>query len=157
MFFGRGKNKIQNPYTLPDMYKEYIKDKEGPYALSYKEFVDISNSFYKGIADYILGGGIYKMPYRLGEISVVKFKPTLGYQGASTINWVKTNETGKAVIETNDHSNYNKFRFYWSRKNNSKVKNVKRYGLQFTRALKRRLAAIIKSGEYNFFELKHSY
>ena len=152
MFFGRGKNKVQNVYTFRDMYKEYIKDKEGPYKISHADFMDICSEFYKGIADYILKGGWFKMPFRLGDLSVIKKPQTKLSKIATPINWVETNKLGKQVLETNDHSDHMVFRFRWS-KDSGRVVNISKYQLIFTRANKRALAAIIKSGEYDYFEL----
>jgi len=152
MYFGRGKNKHQKPYVFKHMYKEYIKDKEGPYAISYSDFVDICNEFYKGIAEYILDGGLYKLPYRLGDMSVIKKKPRLMDTIATPINWVETNKLGKQVLESNDHSDYFRFRFKWTKMGVAQVKHIKMYQVIFTRANKRKLAKIIKSGEYDFFE-----
>ena len=151
MYFGRGKNKIQDPYTFPDMYKEYIKDKEGPYAVSYTDFVDICSEFYKGISEYILDGGLYRMPYKLGTLAVVKKVNIKFSTKASPINWVETVKLGRRVFETNDHSNHYRFGFKWAKTNF--VSNITKYQLIFTRANKRKLASIIKEGDYNdFFE-----
>ena len=74
-FFGRGKNRAKNPYTFKDMYKEYIKDKEegSPYRVDYNTFVELCSEFYKGISEHILNGGIYFMPYRMGNISCLLY------------------------------------------------------------------------------------
>jgi len=154
MFFGRGKNKIQHPYTLKDMYNEYIVDKEGPYAVSYSDFVDICNEFYKGVSEYVLQGGLYKLPYNLGSLSVIKIKYNKDGSIPTSINWVETAKLGKRVIETNDHSNYSKFRFRWD-KTTSHLVNITKYQIIFTRANKRKLAAIIKSGEYEYFDVEN--
>ena len=152
MFFGRGKNKVPSAYTFKDMYKEYIKDKEGPYAIPYSDFVDICEEFYKGISEYILDGGMYILPYKLGTLSVIKKKPAKMSKIATPVNWVETNKLGKQVLETNDHSNYYRFQFKWTKLQASYVKNINMYQLIFTRANKRKLASIIKSGEYSYFE-----
>jgi len=150
MFFGRGKNKVPTTYTFRDMYKEYIKDKEGPYAISYKDFVDICSEFYREVAAHILDGGLYIMPYKLGTLSVIKRPPAKLAKIATPVNWVETNKLGKQVLETNDHSNYYRFGFKWTKTNY--VSNIRKYQVIFTRANKRKLASIIKSGEYDYFE-----
>ena len=155
MFFSRGPNKVKNPYVLKDMYREYIKDKEkgSPYDISYNTFVDICEQFYKGVAEHVLNGGIYMLPYRMGNISIVRVTPKKLDKRTLPIDWQKTVELGKQVFQLNDHSNYDKFRFHWSKKN-CNVKNKSGYRLVFTRDNKRELARIIKSGEYEYFSLK---
>jgi len=154
MFYSRGKNKVQNPYTLKDMYKEYIKDKEenSPYNVSYKVFVDICTEFYKEISDHVLKGGIYFMPYRMGNISVTKRKPAKMTKFALSPDWENTQKYGKLIPHTNDHTDYYKFRFHWS-KNDCYVKNKGKYRMVFTRKNKRELAKTIRTGDYEYFEL----
>lgn len=154
MYFGRGPNKIQKPYTFPDMYAKYIEDKdpESPYHIPYSDFVDICSEFYKGISEYILEGGLYKMPYKLGTISVVKKRPkTISWRSIS-LDWKSSVETGKQVLHTNDHSNYYKFRFHWC-KLKASFHNKSGYRMIVTRETKRKLAQIIKSGDYNYFDV----
>lgn len=154
MFYSRGKNKIKNPYTLKDMYKEYLQDKEegSPYRIDYKTFVYICTEFYKGVSNHILNGGIYFMPYRLGNISIVKKKPAKMDRFTLSPDWANTQKFGKLIPHTNDHSDYYKFRFHWS-KTDCHVKNRSKYRMVFTRANKRGLAKIIKSGDYEYFEI----
>ena len=154
MYYSRGKNKIQNPYTLKDMYEEYIKDKEefSPYRIDYNTFVYICTEFYKGISKHILDGGIYFMPYRLGNVSVIRKRPAKMTKFALSPDWANTQKFGKLIPHTNDHSDYYKFRFHWS-KTDCYVKNKGKYRMVFTRANKRELAKRIKSGDYEYFEL----
>ena len=80
MFFSRGKNTIQNPYTFQDMYYDYISDidKNSPYYVTYAEYVDICSIFYKEISQAIIEEGIkFKLPYSLGEVYVIKKKKLL--------------------------------------------------------------------------------
>jgi len=74
-FFGRGKNKIQNPVTLKEMYLDYIKDKEGEYKVTLREYIDIASDYYQSIVEYILyRAGEVKLPYGLGSMSIKKKK-----------------------------------------------------------------------------------
>lgn len=150
MFFSRGKNRYQNPYTFKDMYPEYMKGKEGPYKVSYSDFIDILEEYYKRLSEYILEGGYVKFPYKLGNVRVAA-KPT-NFRTAKTAptNWIETVKQGKKVIETNDHTNYTSYFFYWSKPHKGFVPNLSKYRLIFTRAIKRELAARIKSGEYQY-------
>ena len=153
-FFGRGKNKVQSPYTFQDMYIEYLKDvdENSPYFIPYCKFVEICSHYYKGMMDYVFEGGIFIMPFSLGSISIFKKKPKKLIAGHLQIDWENSVKCGKRVYHLNDHSNYYKFRFYWS-KQNTRLANKGMYSMVFTRENKRRLASEIKSGNTNYFEL----
>ena len=154
MYHGRGKNRIQKPYVLKDIYKEYIQGVEegSPYDIPYNLFVKLYEEFYKEVMDYIFEGGLYTFPHRMGDLSILGKRPKELNKKTMSINWEATNKLGKIVRHTNDHSNYMKYVFHWSKKL-CYVKNKSQYRLVLTRDNKRRLASVIKSGEYNFFTL----
>jgi hypothetical protein len=154
MFHGRGPNKAVNPYVLRDMYESYIQDKEkeSPYHIPYSLYVELCTEFYKGIAEYIKNGGLYIMPYRMGDISVVKIRPKKLDLTSMSLDWKATSELGKQVFHTNDHTNYHKFRFHWKKKD-AYFSNKGKYRLVFTRDNKRDLARLIKTGDVTYFEL----
>ena len=154
MYFSRGKNKYQNPYTFKDMYKQYIKDKEGPYKVEYSTFIEIIEDYFKSISEYILEGGELKLPYKLGYLKVAGKPTNFKSKKHMPINWVETNKLGKQVIETNDHSNYIRYKFVWTKVHKGFVPNISKYQLILSRANKRELAARIKSGEYEYIHLK---
>lgn len=151
MFFSRGPNKIKKPYTMPDFYKSYIEEVvEGSgYDVSYNTFRDICEDYYKGIVDHLFEGGFYNLPYNTGEISIKGKRVKKMTSKTMPVDWEQTNKLGKKVFHINDHSNYYKFRFAWS-KLYRHFKNKSNYRLVFTRENKRRLAKIIKSGDYNY-------
>lgn len=152
-FFGRGKNKIQSPYVMKDFYEAYKKevDEGSPYDIDYSTFRDLVEAFYKEIADYILEGGLYILPYNLGEVSVTGKRPKKLDKESLPIDWEETIKHGKQIRHLNEHSNYYKFRFRWSKKYRH-FKNKTQYRLVFTRDNKRKLAKKIKSGDYNYFD-----
>lgn len=153
-FFGRGKNKVQNPYTLKDTYVFYVNETEGnaAYETSYKEYVEIVSLFYKEMMDHVLlKAGKFYMPYGLGEVSVVKTKLKLENIDHKQLNWKITNEVGKRVYYLNEHSRGYKYFFQWD-KVKSRIKKLYLYRFQLTRGNKRRLAELIKSGEYDYYE-----
>lgn len=154
MFHGRGKNRAKNPYTFKEIYLEYLKDKEegSPYIVDYTTFVYICSEYYKSISAHILKGGMFFMPFRMGNVSVVKKKPKKMDKYSLSPDWKNTVEYNKLVLHTNDHTNYYKFRFHWS-KTDCYVKNKGRYRMVFTRKNKRELAKNIKLNEYEYFEL----
>lgn len=153
MYFGRGKNKAQDPYTFKDMYTEYIGEieKGSPYDISYQVFVEICSEFYKDLAEYVKEGGYYKLPYKMGNLSVTKKRPKKMNFESMTLNWKETARLGKQVFETNDHTGYYKYQFHWGKKDGI-FNNKTKYRMVFTRFNKRSLAKMIKSGDYEYFE-----
>lgn len=152
MFFSRGKNKSQNPYTLPDMYKEYMveyKDNE-LYAIEYKLYVILIEEFYKRLMEEILlRGSMFKLPYRMGYLRVNKRK--INYNHKIAVDWATTNKIGKKVYHLNDHTKGFKFFFKWN-KSNIIFKYKSLYRLVLTREHKRNLAKLIKSG-HDYYEI----
>jgi hypothetical protein len=153
MFFSRGKNKIQNPYTLKDIYCDYIKDKEinSPYYVEYSKFAKMCSMYYKRIAEEILKGREFKLPFSLGIISVIKTKPDLANKKTLAVDWKLTVELKKKIYLLNKHSKYFRYKFYWN-KINCKVHNLYYYSFTMSRANKRKLAKIIKAKETDYYE-----
>jgi hypothetical protein len=151
MFFGRGKNTIEHPYTFADMYKDYISDiDEGsPYYVSYIEYVEICSDFYKAISKAIIDDGItFKLPYGMGEVYVLKKK--VKYNGNLPIDWQATIKEGKKIYILNEHTKGFKYAFFWHKP--LKFKNKFIYRLVFTRSNKRYLAKAIKQKNKDYFE-----
>lgn len=151
-YFSRGPNKVKNPYVIKDYYKEYIKDKEGSYNVDFKTYTYIIEKYYKAIAEYLLEGGVYNMPYKLGFLYVVKTRPRKRTSKNTPIDWAATVKYGKVIRFTNDHSNYFKFLLSWN-KTECRVMNKTLYRFIPTRDFKRTLAAKIKAGKQDYFEL----
>jgi hypothetical protein len=155
MFFSRGKNKIQDPYTIPDMYKEYIGrvDSETPYDVSYSVYKEITTRYFKKVANHLFEGGNFKIPYQLGILQIIKKKIYVSSQVkyASSIDWQKTVKYGKKIIHLNEHSNGYKYLFMWDKAGAKRV-NISKYRFVPTRQLKRYLAQLIKSGKKDYIE-----
>ena len=153
MFFSRGPNKIQNSYTLKDMYTNYIEgvDEDSPYFVPYSEYRAICEHFYKDMMIHILEkAGEFKMPYNLGKIYVDKKKVPVGNKKKLAIDWALTNEHGKIIYHLNEHSRGYKYIFCWEKKT-FKTKNKSFYRFVPSRWNKRRLAQLVKSGDYDYF------
>ena len=153
-FFSRGKYKIPNPYVTKDFYKAYINSVEAntPYVVDYKTYVYIVETYYKELVKYILGGGVYKLPYKMGDLLIVKYRPRKRTATNTPIDWFNTVKYGKLIRHTNDHSNYFKFLINWN-KAACRVANKTLYRFVPTRDFKRTLAAKIKQGDTDYFEL----
>ena len=151
MFFSRGKNTIQNPYTFQDMYYDYISDidKNSPYYVTYAEYVDICSIFYKEISQAIIEEGIkFKLPYSLGEVYVIKKKTKLNSR--MPIDWQLSVKYGKKIYILNEHTGGFGYNFFWTKP--YRIKNKFVYRLIFTRTTKRALAKAIKKYKKDYFE-----
>ena len=153
MFFSRGPNKIQNPYTIKEIYNFYINEvgKNSLYYVEQEEYCNIIYSFYKSIMDAIIrDNACFKMPYGLGDLRILKNKIKLDRLNILSVDWVPTVEVGKYIYHLNEHSGGYKYFFHWN-KRNKKIKNMYFYKLVMTRANKRLLAKLIKTGKYDYF------
>jgi hypothetical protein len=150
-FFSRGPNKIQQPYTMPDIYASYIsgKSKDHPYYVTYKEFVDICAIFYQMISKSIIDDSIrFKLPFAMGEVFVMKRK--VKYNSKMPIDWALTLQEGKRMYNFNEHTGGFGYKFFWTRP--YKIKNKFMYRLVLTRQNKRALAKAIKQQKKDYFE-----
>lgn len=153
MFFSRGKNKVQDPYTIREIYQKHLAEVEedSPYNIPYNTIVSIYKDFYEEVMQHIFEGGLYHLPHGMGELSVLGVRPKKFKKNVMSVDWASTLKAGKKIYHLNDHSNYIKYRFHWS-KTRSRMANKSNYRLVMTRDHKRNLAKIIKSGDYQFFE-----
>lgn len=155
MFFSRGPNKIQNPYTLKDMYAAYVESlvdgEQSPLYVTYETYITLCSDYYVAIMDYLLEeGGTYKMPYGMGKIRVAKHKVKIKKNNRMPIDWEMTFKHNKKVVCLNEHSDGFRYFFFWSKPN--MVVNKFLYRLVFTRQNKRRMAQLIKVHKKDYFE-----
>jgi len=156
-FYGRGPNKIKDPYTLPDMYNEYIAgvEKGSVYDVSYDIYKTVYSMYIKELMRLVLDDGVrVKFPSRLGTFQVVKKKMFFTGQQKSNkgIDWANTIKEGKIVRHINDHTDGFKFLFNWGRVSNARLDNIYKYRLKPTRTLKRTLAKKLKEEGMDYFE-----
>lgn len=153
-FFSRGPNKEQNPYTLKDMYSSYIENipEDNPYFVSYKQYRSITEEFYKAMMVNILEhSGEFKMPYNIGKVYINKKRVPVEYKKRLTVDWAMTNKHGKIIYHLNEHSRGYKYVFHWEKRTFT-MKHKSMYRFVPTRTNKRKLAKLIKSGDYDYFE-----
>lgn len=147
-------NIVQNAYTIPDFYMEYVKKyPEGHlYYLTYREYRDITVMFLK----HLTGKIIYKsttvnLPFRLGTLAVIKQKPLYTTLRNMVMDWPKSKEAGKQIRLFNEHSKGNRYRFWWDRRT-CITNNKTAYTFKPVRFIKREVARLIKSRENDYFE-----
>jgi hypothetical protein len=154
MFFGRGKNKVHNPYTVVEIYDYYISDlgNNNLYYVEQTEYCNIIYDFYREMMNAIIRENAeFKMPYGIGELRVLKTRIKLNRLNILSVDWSKTVEHGKYIHHLNEHTNGFKYFFHWAKKK-KRVKNLFYYKLVMTRENKRLLAKLIKTGKYDYFE-----
>lgn len=150
----RGKNKIQHPYTMKDIYLDYIStiNKRTPYYVSFLDFCELSKMYCTRIINKIvLESKSFKIPFRLGRLFVSKKKPKILSDSTLSVDWLETRKAGKIIRHINDHSNGYKYRFTWSKKT-AFVINQTYYRLVLSRDNKRFLARTIKTGDVDYIE-----
>jgi len=137
-----------NSCTLKNAYKDY----DDFYKVGYKKYRAICEDFNKRIIDKILLKAFeFKMPYRLGSLRIRKKLMNYSKKNKLKIDWQATNQQKKVMYHLNDHTNGFNYRWFWS-KINAVIKNKSVYSFQATRTNKRRLAALLKNNEVDFFE-----
>ena len=99
---------VRKKNTLEDIYEKY----DNKYNLSKKEFREINRTFNNVLMKSIIETGYaYKLPHRLGTISVRKRKSKAGM-----IDFGHLQKTGEVIRHTNKHSGGYHAAFYWDRK-----------------------------------------
>ena len=127
--------------TIIDMYKQYRKDYGDD--VDYKQFKDILDRFNEEILSCLLQSSEgFKMPFGLGYVQIVKYKPKSMTPKSLSIDFKSTAEYGKIIYHLNEHSNGYKYRLYWS-KIPQTFPDRYRYQLQLVRQNKRQLAQLI--------------
>lgn len=158
MYFGRGKNKVQNPITIVDIYKDYVKNiggSEDLYYVDYNTFSNIWKEYISFIIEEVLfKGKKFKMPNNLGVLQIIKKKVSSSNILTMPIDWKTTLEVGKKVCFFNDHTGGFKYLFRWN-KTNSTIKFKYYYAFSATRTLKRKLARLIIDNKVDFFEYQN--
>jgi len=106
--------KNKKSYTIADIYKDYIKNNDVD--IQYARYKRILDEFNKVVKDEVLERSQpFKMPYGLGLICIVKYKPK-GYTDKSlSVDYKTSNDENKRIYHLNEHSNGYKYRLYWSK------------------------------------------
>lgn len=124
-------------YTFRDMYKEM------PVEVDYSLYKRILEEMCKVIAEHMLNGSEgFKMPYGLGFIQIVKYKPKTLTQQSLSVDYSASKEYNKRIYHLNEHSDGYKFRLYWSKIPKTFPDRYK-YQLSMVRENKRKLAKLI--------------
>ena len=113
--------------------------------------VDVHYSLYKRVLDqmcvvileHVLNASEgFKMPYGLGFIQVVKYRPKNFNSDSLSVDYKASKEYDKKIYHLNEHSDGYKFRLYWSKIPRTFPDRYK-YQLCLVRQNKRKLAQLI--------------
>lgn len=129
--------KNKKAYTFYDMYRE--TPVLAPYSL-YKRILDEMCQIIKEIVLERSEG--FKMPYGLGIIQVVKYRPKNLTPKSLSVDYKASKEYDKKIYHLNEHSDGYKFRLYWSKLPQT-FPDRYRYQLSLVRQNKRKLAQLI--------------
>lgn len=138
-------NYKRKSYTIPDFYQKYREgiDQNTVYDIDFKTYKAIVTDYFKYIRDEImLNCKEFKLPCRTGVLSIVKHRPKEFTGKSLRWDWKATKEAGKPVYLLNEHSNYMKYRFFWSKKD-CLLTNKGKYQFIASRENKRYLAYLI--------------
>lgn len=142
-------------YTITDYYlsyKDYIESGT-VYDIPYSTFRSIVTDYFKYLRDQIIEQSKeVKLPCRLGTLQIVKKQPKNFDSKSLRIDFHETKVQNKIIYFINEHSNFYKYRFHWSKRDSALV-NKSKYQFVATRENKRRLAQIIKNKEHDYIEL----
>lgn len=138
-------------YTISDFYSQYTKDRGDK--IDYKMYRAVLTDYYTIILNELLNGAEeLKMPFRLGTVKIIKYKPKT-YTGKSlSVDFKASKELGYTVYHLNEHSNGYKYRLFWH-KECANNKNIYKYTLNLVRAAKRKLAQLIKNNITDYPEI----
>lgn len=142
-------------YTIASFYNDYLDniEKDTVYDINYTKYRAIVTDYFKHLRQRLIEEGkMIKLPYRMGNVQIIKSKPKHLDKRSLRIDYQATKQYNKLILLTNDHSNYYKYRYWWN-KVDMMVPNKSQYQLVATRANKRRLCQCIKQRLCDYEEI----
>lgn len=177
----KSKNKVQIDFGAPDIYKYYCEKTGNPLKLSQKQFTKITKNFFEVTTDKMMLENFEMVfPKRLGNLRIVKekYKVKLTPEGDldkrklkvdyaatkkmwreeypdKTMEEIFTIPQKPVIYHQNKHTNGYICKWYWD-KRTCMVRNATYYKFSSARAVKRKLAKLLKNTELNlnFYELR---
>ena len=96
--------------TFRDMYRTM------PVEVDYSLYKRILDEMCKVILEYVLERSDgFKMPYGLGYIQVVKYKPKSYTEQSLSTDYKSSKDYNKRIYHLNEHSDGYKYRLFWSK------------------------------------------
>lgn len=142
-------------YTIASFYNDYLTSIEPDtvYDIDYTKYRAIVTDYFQYLRQRLIEEGkMIKLPYRMGNVQIIKSRPKHLDKRSLRIDYQATKQYNKLILLTNEHSDYMKYRYWWN-KIDMMVPNKSKYQLVATRANKRRLCQIIKNKELDYEEI----
>lgn len=142
-------------YTIASFYNDYLTSIEPDtvYDIDYTKYRAIITDYFQYLRQRLIEEGkMIKLPYRMGNVQIIKSRPKHLDKRSLRIDYQATKQYNKLILLDNAHSDGFKYRCYYN-KTDMMVPNKSKYQLVLTRANKRHLAALIKSREMDYEEL----
>lgn len=142
-------------YTIASFYNEYLNDieKDTIYDIDYTKYRSVVTDYFLHLRQKLIEEGKrIKLPYRMGNLQIIKSKPKHWDKRSLRIDYQATKQYNKLILLDNAHSDGYKYRCHYD-KTDMVVPNKSKYQLVLTRANKRHLAALIKSREMDYAEI----
>lgn len=142
-------------YTVASFYNDYLDsiERDTVYDIDYTTYRNIVTDYFQHLQQKLIEEGkMIKLPYRMGNVQIIKSKPKHLDKRSLRIDYQATKQTGKLIFLLNEHSDMYKYRYWWN-KIDMMVPNKSKYQLVATRTNKRRLAQIIKNRELDYEEI----
>lgn len=142
-------------YTIASFYNDYLTSIEPDtvYDIDYTTYRAIVTDYFKYLQQRLIEEGkLIKLPYRMGNVQIIKSRPKHLDKRSLRIDYQATKQYNKLILLDNQHSNGFKMRAWWN-KVDMVVPNKSQYQLVMTRANKRRLAQCIKQKLCDYEEI----
>ena len=142
-------------YTVASFYNDYLTSIEPDtvYDIDYTTYRAIVTDYFKHLQYKLIEEGkMIKLPYRMGNVQIIKSRPKHLDKRSLRIDYQATKQYDKLILLDNQHSDGFKMRAWWN-KIDMLVPNKSKYQLVMTRANKRRLAQCIKQRLCDYEEI----
>jgi len=97
--------------TIPVPYVKAEDVSDDKFAVDFKTYKLILHTFFELLLEYLMWGGRYKMPGRIGDLIIYKYKRSV----KNNINWPSYKTTGRHSNEKNIHTNRYSPTLKWKR------------------------------------------
>lgn len=132
--------------------------------ITYDQFDSIIRTCNEMIMEYVMETGEkFRLPHGFGDISIHKWKPKRKRYRPDgkiinnlPIDWVKTMQTGKRVLQLNFHTGGYKFRWVWFI-STAKFKHSNIFSFKANRSASRKLAKYLKIPNSPYVQIYRSW
>ena len=105
-------------YTIASFYNDYLTtiEPDTVYDIDYNKYRAIVTDYFQYLRQRLIEEGKrIKLPYRMGTVQIVKSRPKHLDKRSLRIDYKATKETGKLIFLLNEHSDFFKYRAFYSK------------------------------------------